>query len=155
MSTSAPASTYTTRIVVATFGLFISAMFWLVIATYPSFFLFNPYANGDVVRSIALTLTGLGWILIANGPAIILGLFATGRTKVVKWLPIIALVWPSSLIINHISLFIQEGRWYTGYLADYPIFIATDVLLPLLLIVVWLELKQRTSHGLATHSHSL
>ena len=136
----------TTRLVVATFGVFISAMFWLVIATYPSFFLFNPYAQGEGVRSVVLTLTGLGWLLIANGPVVLMGLYATGRTAAIKFLPVIALVWPVSLIINHISLFIQEGLWYTGYLADYPIFIVTDILLPLLLVVVWLELRQRAIH---------
>lgn len=146
MSTNYPSANFTTRILVATFGAFISAMFWLVVATYPTFFLFNPYENGDAVRSIALTLTGLGWILISTGPVVLLGLYASGRTQVIRFLPIIALVWPVSLIMNHISLFIQEGQWYTGYLADYPIFVATDILLPVLLILVWIELKQRAVH---------
>ena len=130
-----------TRAVVASFGIFVSALFWLVVATYPSFFFFNPFAEKDSLRATLLAISTVGWILISIGPALLFSLYALGYARALRLLPVAALVWPASLLINHISLAIQKGQWYTGYLLDYPIFIATDILLPLLLMAVWAELR--------------
>ncbi|MEY4061294.1 MAG: hypothetical protein RIQ31_956 [Actinomycetota bacterium] len=92
-----------------------------------------------------LTLAMAGWLLIANGPLVVFALYAMGKYSVIRLLPVVALTWPIALIINHVSLFISDGVWYTGYLLDYPIFVATDLLLPLFLMSVWLELKARHS----------
>lgn len=140
-----------TRAVIATFGIFTSALVLLVVATYPAFFFFNPFGSGDLVRGIVLLLSTIGWVQILLGPALIFGLYSIGYAKFLKALPYVAIFWPASLVINHISLFIQEGKWYTGYLLDYPIFWATDVLLPIMLIAVWAEMrpviKETESHG--------
>mgnify|MGYP000063472637 CR=1 FL=1 len=140
-----------TRAVIATFGLFTSALVLVVVATYPAFFFFNPLESGEVVRSVALLLSTIGWIQILIGPALIFGLYSIGYAKFLRALPYVAIFWPASLVLNHISLFIQEGKWYTGYLLDYPIFWVTDVLLPIMLIAVWAEMrpviKQSDSHG--------
>lgn len=135
------ASRVSTRAVVASFGIFVSALFWLVVATYPSFFLFNPFAETDALRSSVLTFSTVGWVLISVGPAILFTLYALGYARVLRLIPLIALLWPIALLINHVSLFIQKGEWFTGYLLDYPIFIATDILLPVLLMAVWAELR--------------
>jgi hypothetical protein len=135
------ASKISTRAVVASFGVFVSALFWLVVATYPSFFFFNPLAEPDTLRSAALTLSTVGWILISTGPAVLFVLYAIGFARALRFLPVVALLWPIALLINHVSLFIQKGEWFTGYLLDYPIFIATDILLPVLLMAVWAELR--------------
>lgn len=134
-------SRVSTRAVVATFGGFVSALFWLVVATYPTFFLFNPFAETDSVRATFLTATTVGWVLISTGPVVLFTTYALGVAKALRFLPVVALVWPVTLLLNHISLFIEKGQWYTGYLVDYPIFIATDILLPVLLIAVWAELR--------------
>jgi hypothetical protein len=140
-SVNLAASKVSTRAVVASFGIFVSALFWLVVATYPSFFFFNPFEEKDSLRATFLTVSTVGWILISIGPALLFCLYALGYARALRLLPFVALVWPASLLINHISLAIQKGQWYTGYLLDYPIFIATDILLPLLLMAVWAELR--------------
>lgn len=135
------ATKISTRAVVASFGIFVSALFWLVVATYPSFFFFNPFAESDPLRASVLTLSTVGWVLIATGPAVLFSLYALGHARVLRLLPIVALTWPIALVINHLTLFIQKADWFTGYLLDYPVFIATDILLPVLLIAVWAELR--------------
>ena len=140
-SVNLAASKVSTRAVVASFGIFVSALFWLVVATYPSFFFFNPFAEKDSLRATLLAVSTVGWILISVGPALLFSLYALGYARALRLLPVAALVWPVSLLINHITLAIQKGQWYTGYLLDYPIFIATDILLPLLLMAVWAELR--------------
>lgn len=135
------ASKISTRAVVASFGIFVSALFWLVVATYPTFFLFNPLAESNGLRATLLTVSTIGWILISTAPAVLLTLYALGYSRALRLMPIAALVWPAALLINHISLALENGKWYTGYLLDYPIFIATDILLPILLMAVWAELR--------------
>ena len=132
---------HTLRYLLVTFGLFISAFFWLVVATYPSFFLFNPWENPSAVRAVLLTAMMIAWILLSSAPVLIFASMAAGRTGGLKFLPAVALAWPVLLIVNHVSLAIVEQHWYTGYLIQCPIFIATDILLPVLLVSVWLELR--------------
>jgi hypothetical protein len=140
-SVNLAASKVSTRAVVASFGIFVSALFWLVVATYPTFFFFNPFGETDALRATVLTVSTIGWILISTGPAILFGLYALGKTRALRIMPLVALTWPIALIVNHVTLFIQKGDWFTGYLLDYPVFVATDILLPVLLIVVWAELR--------------
>jgi hypothetical protein len=140
-SVNLAAAKVSTRAVVASFGIFVSALFWLVVATYPTFFFFNPFAEKDSLRATLLAISTVGWLLISIGPALLFSLYALGYSRALRLLPIAALVWPASLLVNHISLAIQKGQWYTGYLLDYPIFVATDILLPVLLMAVWAELR--------------
>ena len=141
-----------TRAVVATFGLFVSMLFWLVVATYPTFFFFNPFAETDALRATVLAISSLGWIAISTGPAILFSLYALGYSRALRLLPFAALIWPAALLVNHVSLFIQKGQWFTGYLLDYPIFIATDILLPILLMAVWAELRPAISRKPQHHA---
>ncbi len=146
-SANIAATKISTRAVIASFGIFVSVLFWLVVATYPTFFFFNPLAETDSLRAAVLTISTIGWVLIATGPVVLFVLYALGHPRALRLLPIVALVWPISLLINHVSLYIQKGQWFTGYLLDYPIFVATDILLPVLLIVVWAELRNSfTAH---------
>lgn len=68
------ATKVSTRAVVASFGIFVSALFWLVVATYPSFFFFNPFAETDALRATMLTLTTIGWVLISTGTVVLFAL---------------------------------------------------------------------------------
>ena len=142
------------RAVVASFGIFVGVLFWLVVATYPSFFLFNPLLETDQLRVITLSITTIGWVLISTAPTLILLSFAAGYSKPLSFLPLVALLWPVSLLVNHVVLYVQEGQWFTGYLLDYPIFLATDILLPVLLIAVWLELRRSVRKQRRRGQHS-
>lgn len=110
---------------------------WLVVLTFPDFFFFNPWESGDVLRSITLTLTTVGWLLLSTGPLVILMLYAAGRPGAIRWLPIVAMWWPISLLVSHVTVYLQSRQWYVDYLVSFPIFILTDILLPLLLLAAW------------------
>lgn len=134
---------HTLRYLLVTFGVFTSAFFWLVVATFPNFYLFNPLANPSPVRAVLLTAMMLAWLALSCGPVLIFGALAAGNDKPLRWLPAVALAWPLLLLVNHVSLAVVEHRWYTGYLIQYPVFVATDILLPLLLVAVWWELNPK------------
>jgi hypothetical protein len=142
------------KALVSTFGLFIGIMFWLVVASYPDFFFVNPLLETDPLRATTLTVSTIGWVLISTAPALILIGYGMGAKKQIRLLPFVSLLWPVSLLINHIVLYIQEGQWFINYLTNYPIFIATDILLPASLIAIWVQLRtsRKTRRQKGLHS---
>ena len=131
------------QLAVGGIGLFISIFMGVLVLTFPRFYLFNPMAEGDPIRAIELSVSSVGWVLLMFGPAIILMRYSSGRFTLIRFLPIVGLVWPISLIANHITLFLQKGVWYTGYLIQYPIFLLSDIVLPIFLIYLWDILRPR------------
>lgn len=123
------------------FSTFILAFYWLVVATYPEFFIFNPFADTWVIRQWALLLSLIGWLAISTLPAAIFYAYAAGWSKGLNYLPFIAAIWPLSVILNQVLAYVSTGNWYFNYLVDYPVFIATDILLPVLLIALWWDLR--------------
>jgi uncharacterized membrane-anchored protein YitT (DUF2179 family) len=131
------------RALLVTTGVFFTATFWLVVATYPAFFLFNPFENESPARAALLAALIAAWLILANGPLVIFSLFAAGKQWVLSLLPAVALAWPVLLLINHIVLVAFESNWYFGYLLDYPIFFMTDLLMPIFILVIWFELRPK------------
>ena len=124
-------------------GLFISIFMTVLVLTFPRFFLFNPMAEGDPTRAMELSVSTVGWLLLLFGPSFILMRYRSGRFTLIRFLPVVALVWPISLIANHVTLYLQKGIWYTGYLVQYPIFVLSDIVLPIFLIYLWDILRPR------------
>lgn len=124
------------------FSAFLLAFYWLVVATYPEFFIFNPLDESWPLRQASLTLSLIGWVAISTVPAVVLFMYAAGKRSGLKLLPWVAAIWPISVVVNQVLLYIRDGVWYFDYLLNYPIFIATDVLLPVLLVVLWQELHE-------------
>ena len=121
---------------------FIFIVFWLIVLTFPSFFLFNPLREPDLLRRIELSISTLGWISISTLAPALLFSFASGNNKARKYLPIVALLYPLSLLASQITIYIRTGSAYISYLNDFPVFIFTDLLLPVLILFIWHDLKE-------------
>lgn len=117
-------------------------VFWLVVMTFPSFFLFNPFKEPDPLRRAELALSTTGWLLISTGVPIVLWLYAQGRTTARYLLPFFALIYPISLIISQVTIYARTDATYLSYLTDFPIFIFTDILLPVFVLFIWHDLKE-------------
>jgi hypothetical protein len=118
-------------------------VFWLLVATFPSFFLFNPFKEPDQLRRAELALSTAGWLMISTGVPIVLFLYASGRTRARLLLPFFALIYPISLVISQVTIYARTDVTYLSYLTDFPIFIFTDVLLPIFILFIWHDLKDR------------
>jgi len=138
------------RLSIGGIGVFISLLFATVVLSFPRFFLFNPLAEGDGLRAFELTVSSLAWILLMIGPGIILVRYAAGSSNLISFLPLVGLLWPASLIVSHVTLYLQQGLWYTGYLIQYPIFMVTDIILPIFLVYLWDILRPRNKNKGAT-----
>ena len=85
-----------------------------------------------------------------------MALINSGKDGALRFLPWIALAWPASLVVNHVSLLLQTQKLFIGYLVIYPIFIITDIALPLLYVALYRYLKHhpaRWSVGLTHGKH--
>jgi hypothetical protein len=134
--------------VVGLFGALILIVFWLVVATFPAFFLFNPFKQSDVIRRFELALSTLGWLGISTVVPFLLFLYASGKTNFRKYLLFFALIYPLSLVTSQITVWIRDGSPYLSYLVNFPIFIFTDLLLPIMLIFLWHDLKEKQLDGI-------
>ncbi len=138
---------YLTRLdyVTAVIGCLILSSFWLIIATFPKFFFVNPTNQLDQLRRFELVFSTIGWISISTLAPIVLFLYSRGFHKVIKILPFTGLLWPISLITAQITSYVQVGDFYLEYLTQFPIFVYSDIILPILILLIWVDLKMAHS----------
>lgn len=124
-------------------------IFWLAAITFPSFFFFNPLNEPDLIRRIELSISTFGWISLSTLVPLTLFIFAEGVRKVKNLVLILGLIYPLSLIASQFTVYLQTGSTYLQYLLDFPIFIFTDIILPILVIFIWVDLKEKTPETIA------
>lgn len=123
-------------------GAMILIVYWLIVATLPDFFFINPTGEASQLRRAELVLSTIGWIMMSTVAPIALFLYSSGFKAARKILPYTALVWPVSLIISQITVYILDGSFYLDYLMKFPIFIFTDFVLPVFIIMIWIDLRE-------------
>jgi len=122
-------------------GSMMLIVYWLIIATLPDFFFINPTGEATQLRRAELILSTIGWVLSSTVAPILLFLYASGVHKARNFLPITALLWPISLFISQSTSYILDGAFYLDYLMNYPIFIYTDLILPIFILMIWWDLR--------------
>lgn len=122
-------------------------VYWLMVLTYQDFFLFNPAEETELVRQVALWLCLIGWLLAALGTPLALFSASAGSLMALRIVPITALWWPASIIISQVTLFVNTGQSYLDYLFEYPIFVLTDIALPVLVLMKWSRMKQAVAEA--------
>jgi hypothetical protein len=109
--------------------------FWLVIATFPNFFFFNPLETTDPVFRVEQVISTIAWIVYATLPL----LFAWVRTinsKSTQPLFLAAVgLWPLSILIIQVTMAVR-GYGFYSYLSTYPILAFTDLVAPLVFIAM-------------------
>ena len=117
-------------------------IYWLTIATFPDFFFFNPLGNDNVLRRFELVISTIGWVAVSTLAPVLLLLYSSGLTRIGRFLPFSALLWPASLILSQVTRYVQTGAFYLSYFKSFPIFIFTDILMPLILMSVWVAIRR-------------
>ena len=122
-------------------GAMMMICFWLIVATLPDFFFVNPTGTSSEIRRAELVLSTIGWVLLSTGAPVCLFLYSAGAHKARKFLPVTALWWPISLAISQVTIYVIEGSFYLDYLVKFPIFIFTDIILPIFVMMLWHDLR--------------
>jgi hypothetical protein len=123
-------------------GAMMLIVYWLIIATLPDFFFINPTGESTQLRRAVLIISTIGWVLTSTVAPIALFLYASGFHRARNILPYTALVWPISLLISQATVYILDGAFYFDYLSKFPIFIYTDIVLPIFILIIWYDLRE-------------
>jgi len=126
-------------------AIMVFLIYWLMVFTYPNFFIFRPGDQIYFVRELALWFCLIGWLLAAIATPMLLFAASGGNQISLKFIPITAMWWPASLIFSQLTNIYLTGQNYLSYLIDYPIFILTDFALPVLVLWKWSQLKENLS----------
>lgn len=124
----------------STFGVILFALYWCVIMTFPSFYFVNPLTE-QPLRAAALFLLIVGWVSISTLTPIVLFQFGAGRYRVIAALPYVVAIWPLSIAVAQIERVVTTGQNYLSYLIETPLFLVTDLIIPLALLSLWLRLR--------------
>lgn len=124
----------------STFGVAIFAFYWGVITSFPEFYFVNPN-NEEPARAVAIVFLIIGWFSISTLAPIVLFQFGAGKYRTIAAMPYVVAVWPVSILVAQIERIVTTGQNYLSYLIDTPLFLATDLIIPLALISLWLRLR--------------
>jgi len=116
--------------------------YWSVIFTYTDFFWFQPWESEEFVRQITLWLSLIGWLVAAIFSPFVLFAVSSGYTRALRYIPITALWWPISVLISQVVVYSETGESYLGYLIIYPVFILTDIAIPVFLMFQWSKIRE-------------
>jgi hypothetical protein len=123
-------------------ALMVFIIYFLMVLTYNDFFLFDPTAGESLAREVSLWICLIGWISsMLLSPLSILGI-AKGNKFSMRALPYTTLLWPVSIIAAQIILYIENNTAYLNYLFDYPVFVITDIALPIFIMVKWNHVRK-------------
>lgn len=117
-------------------------IYLLMILTYQDFFLFDPSSGESTARDISLWICLVGWISATFfSPISILGI-ANGSKNALRLMPYLVLIWPLSILIAQITVYAETGVAYIDYLFNYPVFVITDIALPIFLMIKWNNVRR-------------
>jgi hypothetical protein len=121
----------------------ISTVLVLNTFTFLDFFFYNPFALGFTALAVAQAVSLAGWVLLIVAPPLLLTLRPTGVAASSLFLAA-ALAWPVAVIAIRIVLLFQQGDVSVMYLFNFPIFIFTDIIAPIIYVLMWRSISRTT-----------
>lgn len=113
----------------------ISGVLALQILTFPNFFFLNPFSNSlSTFLTVAQIATMVGWIVLLIAPPLLVALRQRVGERYRLYLSIAALLWPAALLLVRFAVLSLTGDPAINYLFNYPIFIFSDIAVP---IIYW------------------
>ena len=129
----------------------ISSLLFLVTLTFFGFFFTDPLQYGTTALALAQYISQFAWVILIVIPPILLSLKSwTGFVKALFLVAVLA--WPAMLIVIRVLLLVETGDPYLNYLMTYPLFIFTDILVPVIYVFIW---RQRSGAVKGTGSRSI
>jgi hypothetical protein len=134
-----------TRGTAALLSLLIAMLLLLIALSNPGFFMFNPFEMGFSILGLAQLIAIASWFLLMLGPVFIL----LSKVQLVgNWWALFlvsVLAWPVSVFMIHAILFIQTSDAHLDYLMKDPVFIISDIVVPITYLVISLHLRSRAT----------
>lgn len=116
-------------------------IYWLMALTFQDFFFFDPTDATGVFRQVTLWIALFGWLSIALATPLALLYSTSGSLTALRIVPYTTLIWPVAIVLAQISAYAETGESYLDYLFEYPIFVLTDIALPIFIIFKWSDMR--------------
>jgi len=116
-------------------------IYWLMALTFQDFFFFNPAESAGVFRQITLWVALFGWLSVAIVTPLCLLYSASGSMWALNVIPYSTLIWPVGIVTAQISAYAETGESYLDYLFEFPIFVLTDIALPIFIVFKWSDMR--------------
>lgn len=116
-------------------------IYWLMALTFQDFFFFDPSEATGIFREITLWAALIGWLSVAIVTPLCLLYSASGSLRALNVVPYSTLIWPVAIIAAQISAYAETGESYLDYLFEYPIFVLTDIALPIFILLKWNDMR--------------
>lgn len=114
---------------------FVTFSYWLIILTYPEFYIFNPFQTKIEIFRFLQIFSTVGCVLFATLPILLAWVpVLNGKSTRVPFL-VAAIWWPVAIFVIQATLAFQGGGFYS-YIGRDPIFALNDLIAPLLLILL-------------------
>jgi len=134
-----------TRGTAALLSVLITTILLLIALSNPGFFMFNPFETGFSILGFAQLIAIASWLLLMCGPVFIL---LSKFQLVGAWWALFlvsVLAWPVSVFMIHVILFMQTSDSHLDYLMEDPVFIISDIVVPITYLVISLHLRSRAT----------
>jgi hypothetical protein len=125
----------------AQISMLIGIVLVLMTLTFMKFFFFNPFLGGFNILGVFQFVSIIGWIALVLVPPVILNLRRTFTKNMSLILLIATFIWPAAVVLIRITLLIEVGNPYLTYLVQYPLFLFSDIVVPVIYFVIWKRLK--------------
>ena len=109
--------------------------FWLVIMTFPNFFLFNPFETEDAVFRTEQIFSTVGWIVSGTLPLLFTWVTKLNGKSTKPLFVVAVALWPFSILLIQITSAVR-GLGFYSYLGAFPVLALTDIIAPLFLILI-------------------
>ena len=143
-------SAIASKLPVASYEQVVASLFVLgwsasvVVAGHTRFFFVDPFRSNETLRSIELVLFIAGWVLMCLGPiAIAVRMLLVGDAEL-RYLRIVALLYPVSVLLIQVTLWQQSQHFQKpySYIGSNKWFIVTDIAVPLGLFLLDLVVRK-------------
>lgn len=123
--------------------LTISIYLFFIVISFRDYFFFVPnFSRSEKPIVVMQLFTSLGWVLIIFvSPILAFNKKVLTGFKSILFL-LCALTWPISTLCIKILNYLYFGNTYTGYLADHPIFILMEWLIPAFYCYLWKKMRK-------------
>lgn len=131
----------------------VGLIYVFVYLNYPEFFVLNPLSSATPTLGALQVTSTFAWVVAAIAPTIfwMVGIKFTSA-KSATYL-VASLLWPSVISILHVYLYFTSGNAGLVYLVNYPIFILTDIIAPIIYVQMWRKFRtQKTESTLVANN---
>lgn len=120
--------------VAASAATLLSIGFWLVIATFPDFFFFNPLNTLDPVLRVEQLFSTTAWVIFSIFPMMFSWVRSIKGRSTLLLFQVSCALWPLSVLIIQVTLAVRGSGFYL-YLSSFPILAFYDLLVPIFLLL--------------------